>query len=131
MMKPNTPLSVAARSEAPKLKRYEANARRSSSTSTNSPHPIVPVLATSAASGISTIALRKNVENPSVTPKPGRIEGTRMFIVLGPASPKARSSTHPADLIEQRAVGEMGLVSLIPAAECLFDREQIELDESL
>ena len=32
---------------------------------------------TSAASGISTIAHRKNVEKPSVRPNPGRIEGVR------------------------------------------------------
>jgi hypothetical protein len=30
---------------------------------------------TNAVSGTNTIALRKNVENPSVSPNPGKIEG--------------------------------------------------------
>ncbi len=64
MTKPNTLFNVAARSAAPKLRRYEATARGSVSTRTKSSQPIVAVLATSAASGMSTIALRKNVENP-------------------------------------------------------------------
>jgi hypothetical protein len=77
-MKPNTPLSVAARSDAPKLRRYEASARGSSKVRTRSSQPIVAVLVTSAASGMSTIALRKNVENPSVRPKPGSTDGVRI-----------------------------------------------------
>ena len=75
MMKPNTLLSVAASIDAPKLNRYEATARGSSSTRKKSLQPIVAVFITSAASGTSTIADRKNVENPSVRPKPGRMEG--------------------------------------------------------
>jgi len=74
-MNPNTLLIAAASIDAPKLNRYDATARRSNSTEMNSPQPIVAVFMTKAVSGTRTIALKKKVENPSVRPKPGRIEG--------------------------------------------------------
>src|SRR5512140_217365 len=76
-MKPKIALIVAAKNAAPKLRRYDATARGSSTVCTNASQCIVEVLNTSAASGSSTSALRKNVVNPSVRPKPGRMLGCR------------------------------------------------------
>src|SRR5512137_2348329 len=52
-------------------------ARGSNTVSTKSLHVIDVVRNTSAASGSSTSALRKNVVKPSVSPKPGRMLGWR------------------------------------------------------
>jgi hypothetical protein len=83
----------AASSEQPKLRRYDAMARGFSNTCVKSLQPMLAVFMTSAASGINTMAHRKNVENPSVRPKPGRIEGCRkedFFIVIAPSRGDAR-----------------------------------------
>src|SRR5512134_3532709 len=76
-MNPKSALMQAATSAAPKLNLYEATARSSSTVARKSDHVIDVVFRTSAASGSSTSALRKNVVKPSVRPKPGRMLGCR------------------------------------------------------
>src|SRR5882672_9522698 len=77
MRKPKTALMPAAMSEAPKVSRYEAIARGSSSVSQKRCHSMPIALSTRAASGKSTIALRKKVVKPTVRPKPGMTLGCR------------------------------------------------------
>src|SRR5690606_6322370 len=43
--------------------------------------------------------------------------------------PDRQSPSHPRDLIENRPIGKMRFVRLVPAAERCLDREELELDE--
>src|SRR5215469_1742789 len=80
MMKPNTTLMAAARSDAPKERRYEPSARGLDTTRTKSLQCIEAADSTNAASGSSTMAERKKVVKPKVSPKPGRTLGLRKLM---------------------------------------------------
>src|SRR5207247_2043276 len=80
MMKPNTRLMAAARKEAPKDRRYEPSARGLKTTCTKSLQCMEAAASASAASGSSTMALRKKVVKPKVSPKPGRTLGWRKLM---------------------------------------------------
>src|SRR5882724_8083226 len=79
MMKPNTRLIDAARNDAPNDSRYDPIARGLNTTRTKSCQVMDAAMSTSAASGINTTALRKNVVNPNVNPKPGSTLGCLML----------------------------------------------------
>src|SRR5205823_7875218 len=83
MMRPNTRLIAAARNEAPKERRYDPRARGLRTTCTKSLQCIEAAARVSAASGSSTMTLRKNVVKPKV-------------IVLLPLA--ARSEEHTSEL---------------------------------
>src|SRR5579864_2298231 len=72
----------AASSEAPKDRRYEPRARGLRITRTNSLQCMEATISTRAASGISTIALKKKVVNPKVSPKPGSTLGWRIAAMI-------------------------------------------------
>src|SRR5258707_13357699 len=75
MMNPNTRLMDAARNDAPNDSRYDPSARGLNTTRTKSCQVMDAVMSTSAARGINTTALRKNVVKPNVNPKPGSTLG--------------------------------------------------------
>ncbi len=75
MMNPNTRLIEAARKEAPNDRRYDPMALGLNTRRTKSCQVIEVAMSTRAASGISTMAHRKNVVNPNVSPKPGNTLG--------------------------------------------------------
>ena len=79
-MKPNTRLMEAASNEAPNDRRYDPTARGLSTTCTKSLQCIEAVMSTRAASGSSTIALRKKVVNPKVNSNPGSTLGCRKLM---------------------------------------------------
>ena len=80
MMRPNTRLIAAARNEAPKERRYDPSARGLRTTCTKSLQCIEAAARVSAASGSSTMTLRKNVVKPKVRPKPGRMLALRKLM---------------------------------------------------
>src|SRR5690348_849356 len=80
---------LAARKEAPKDSRYEPSARALETTCRNSLQDIEAAMKTSAASGSSTSALRKNVVNPNVSPNPGRTLGWRIAVSGRATLPRA------------------------------------------
>ena len=80
-------LTLAATSEAPKDRRYDASARGLAITSTKRDQSMPAVLSTIADSGSNTMADRKNVVNPSVIPKPGMTLGSRWPAFLMPRFP--------------------------------------------
>src|SRR5262245_10242787 len=75
MMKPKTAFTHAARNEAPNVSRYDASARGSVAMRQNSSSGKLPARMISAAIGISTMNVRNNPANPSVSPKPGSTLG--------------------------------------------------------
>ena len=86
-------LTLAATSEAPNDSRYDASARGLVMTSTKRDQSMPAALSTSAASGSSTMAHRKNVVNPSVIPNPGMTLGSRWpTFFMRPISGVARSA---------------------------------------
>src|ERR1041384_1848740 len=78
MAKTKTMFTPAATSEAPNDNLYEASARGLAITLTKRSQSMPPALSTSAASGMSTMAQRKNVVNPSVMPTPAMTLGSRL-----------------------------------------------------
>src|SRR5512139_2856743 len=103
-MKPKTALTVAAISAAPKLSRYEAIARSSSTVCTNSGQVSAVVLKMSAASGSRTRPLRKKTVKPSVRPKPGRTLGWRNQATSGLLCVLVASGVDDEDRARRRAL---------------------------
>src|ERR1700730_6245464 len=81
MMNPNTRLIDAARNDAPNDSRYDPIARALNTTCTKSCQVMDAAMSTSAANGINTTALRKNVVNPKVNPNPGSTLGCLMAAI--------------------------------------------------
>ena len=111
---------LAATSEAPNDSRYDASARGLVITSTKRDQSMPAALSTSAASGISTMAHRKNVVNPSVIPKPGMTLGSRwptLHAAISGSRRAARDLGRPVDdehrparlRGQQAAIGRAGL----------------------
>ncbi len=82
----------AARNEAPKDSLYDPIARGLNTTCRKSLQCIEVVTSTSAASGIRTIALRKNVVKPKVSPNPGSTLGCRKLTMSRLQARDARSA---------------------------------------
>ncbi len=80
----------AATSDAPNDNRYDASARGLAMTSTKRDQSMPAALSTSADSGSSTMAHRKNVVKPSVIPKPGMTLGSRWPTFFMPPSQRRR-----------------------------------------
>src|SRR5690349_16196887 len=85
MAKPNTMFTAAASMAAPKDNLYDASARGLVITSTKRAKSMPAAFSTSADSGKSTMAQRKNVVKPSVIPNPGITFGSRLpaFLISG------------------------------------------------
>src|SRR6185437_13618938 len=81
MTNPKTRLIHAAINAPPNESWYAANARGLATASRSWCSGVEAASSTSAASGSSTTALRKNVVNPSVSPNPGRTVGCPSLMV--------------------------------------------------
>src|SRR5215203_2558041 len=114
----------AATNDAPMLSRYDATTRGSEIVCQNAAHVIVALRAGSVRSGTITIAQRYAIVNPIVRRKPGRT----VRRVAG-ANIAALPGAWTVDLIEDAAVGEVGLLSVLPPAEGFVDREQLDRRE--
>src|SRR5512145_3173615 len=116
-------LTSAPASDAPSVRLYEATARGSLAISQNACQERPPAFANRVASGNSTIRLRYSTVYPSVIPKPGSGEGCRKAgFFIG-------SLLRLVDLVEDALVSEVPGLSILPAAQDVVDREELQLRE--
>src|SRR5450631_2554225 len=131
MTSPNTALTAAASSAAPKLNRSEATTLGAVTTAQKCPHPESRLRKNVADKGIKTINDRYSMVYPSVSPNPGitRREraarpvmagGTGTGPVILPESADG-AALLTIDSIERAVVGEVRRLRFGPAAESRVD----------
>src|SRR5687768_5023863 len=148
MISPKNAFTNAAANEAPKVSRYEATTRGVATASQKAGQLMVKVLRKAADSGMSTMKLRYSSVNPSARSKPGstlcrlrRVRERTMAGALRSARslcPHVRAGLRQGgfflfleDLVVDRAVVEVLLLDLGPAAEGLVHGEGVDLGEVL